>query len=77
MKWSSNNSNLNLIEDVWAILKHRFSQRRSRFYRRTDLMTAMKEKWDRLMSFDFEKLIDSMSRRIQIVIAANDDHTRY
>ncbi len=69
MKWSSNSTNLNLIEDVWAILKHRISQRRSRFYRRAELMTAMKEKWDRLMSFDFEKLIDSMSRRIQIRLA--------
>ncbi len=69
-------SDLNPIEHVWAILKHRIQHRRSRPLRRADIIIAIQEEWNRLTSDDFERIIESMPRRVQAVLAANGGHTR-
>ena len=75
MKWPANSSNLNLIKNVWRLLKGRIQRR---FPTTEEEVRRYAEKeWDKLEPEDFEKYIDNMKKRYLAVINANEGPTKY
>jgi transposase len=55
---------LNLIENVWRILKQSIKQRSRLPSTLSEMKQAGQEEWDKLQPSDFNKYIDSMPERI-------------
>jgi hypothetical protein len=77
MHWSTQSSDLNLIENLWQLIKSRVSDRRHRIRSMNQMKRAIQEEWNRLTKKDFRTSIKSMLRRCQIVIKARREHTKY
>ncbi len=77
MHWSTQSSDLNLIENLWQFIKSRVSDRRHRIRSMNQMKRAIEEKWNRLTKKDFRASIKSMLRRCQIVIKTRERHTKY
>ena len=75
MKWPANSPDLNLIENVWRLLKYWVGKR----FPKTDeeVWWYIKEEWERLQVDDFKKYIDQMHERCEAVILANGGHTKW
>jgi transposase len=77
MHWSTQSSDLNLIENLWRLIKLRVSDRRHRIRSMNQMKRAIQKEWNRLTKKNFRVTIESMSRRCQIVIKARERHTKY
>ena len=77
MKWSANSPDLNSIENLWATLKRRLNNRVPRPLTRMAMEEAIQKEWDRLTPLDYEKAIDSMPRRCEVVILAEGGSIDY
>ncbi len=77
LDWPGNSPDLNSIEDVWSLLKEWINKLRSKSYTRKQIEKAIQKEWNSLKPMNIETLIDSMPTRIQAVLAANGDSTRY
>ena len=75
--WSGNSPYLNPIEGLWYKIKHHLSCMKPRSSKRADIIRAVEDIWESLTLEDFEHHIASMPCRVQVVIAANDGHTRW
>jgi len=75
MKWPAVSPDLNVIENVWGLMKKRLDK--------TEMKTVVEWKleiekiWDNLSHDYLKSLIDSMPRRVQMVIEANGDTIKY
>ena len=69
--------NLNLIENVWGVLKDRLDARRPRVSGKEEMMIAIQEEWDHITEERILAFVNTMPQRIQAVIAANGGHTRW
>ena len=75
--WPSQSPDLNLIEWVWGWMECQLGEKWGRIEELETLEVAVKIVWDSV-SIDFlESLIASMPDRLQAVIDANGDATRY
>ena len=75
MNWPVNSPDLNPIENVWRILKHRVGRRFP-----TTLQQArqyIEEEWEKLEVADFSKYTVNMRERCIAVIQANGGHTEW
>ena len=75
MDWPGNSPDLNLIENVLQIMKHRL-----KFVNvptRKALIAAIQKEWKRLSGELLEKLAKSMPKRIRMVLAANGGSIKY
>jgi hypothetical protein len=77
MNWSAQSSDLNLIENLWRLIKLRVSDRRHRIHSLDQMKRAIQEEWSKLTKKDFRISIESMLRRCQIVIKTRERHTKY
>jgi transposase len=75
MEWPANSLDLNLIENVWRVLKHRIGKR---FPKTLDeLRQYLIEEWDKLELKDFIHCIKEMPERCQAVIDVKGGHTKW
>ena len=77
MKWPANSPDLNPIENVWSLLKSRINKRQPRPHIKQEMTDAINEEWENLQPADFQAAIDSMPRRVQLVIQAEGGAIRY
>ena len=77
MKWPAQSPDLNSIENLWAIIKLNISKRRHRIHSLEAMEQAIKEEWNMLNEEDFRACIESMPRRIQLVIKAKGGAIKY
>ena len=75
MEWPSQSPDLNPIENLWAILNAKASDRRPQ--NDEELFEALEFEWNRLDVSILENLVDSMNRRCQMVIDSHGYPTKY
>ena len=75
MEWPSQSPDLNPIENLWSILEQRSKKRRVNT--KEELIAELRKEWDSLPEDLLFALSDSMSRRIEAVLAVNGWMTKY
>ncbi len=75
LDWPANSPDLNLIENLWGIVKRKM--RDTRPNNADELKAAIKETWASIPPQQCHKLITSMPRRIEAVIKAKGVPTKY
>ena len=71
-----NSPGLNIIEHIWAIMKHNFYSHTLLYNTRT-LESAVKRSWNKVELAKIRVLVASMPRRIQACIDAEGGTTTY
>ncbi len=85
MKWSSYSFDLNLIENLWVLLKKKVYKVYSNLNKlkskgekaETQLFQILQKVWENIEKKIIERLIFSMSRRCEALIIAKGWHTKY
>ncbi len=75
LDWPANSPDLNPIENLWGIVKRKM--RDTRPNNADELKATVKETWASIPPQQCHKLITSMPRRIEAVIKAKGDPTKY
>ena len=75
MTWPAQSPDLNPIENLWDELGRRIDGYTSR--NREELWENVKNEWYEITTDVTKKLVESMPRRLQAVIAAKGGHTSY
>jgi transposase len=75
LKWPAQSPDLNPIENLWKELGHRVGSRNHS--NRVDLLQHLQEEWAKIPSDFLEKLIESMPRRCEAIIASKGIATKY
>ncbi len=75
LDWPANSPDLNLIENLWGIVKRKM--RDTRPNNADDLKATVKETWASIPPQQCHKLITSMPRRIEAAIKAKGAPTKY
>lgn len=76
LPWPPSSPDLNPIENIWGIIKHRLDARRAQLTTREEVIAVIQEEWDRISARELQLYIDSMPRRIQQVIEARGAQSR-
>ena len=66
---------LNPIENVWSVLKHKVSERNPKT--KFGMIKVLKEEWNNIDDSILKKVVESMSKRMQLVIEGNGCKTKY
>src|SRR5215469_11996356 len=77
LEWPSQSSDLNPIEDLWWIVKHRLKEYQSVSKNNDELWQRVVDIWNGLEANICLELVESMARRIAAVLAAKGGHTKY
>ena len=76
LEWPGNSPDLNPIENSWTNIKNKVSEKQP--LSGAELVKAIKEAWLKEISKDYcQSLIESMPRRIKVVIKNREGHTKY
>ncbi len=67
--WPFNSPNLNLIENLWAIVKRNIELQQPQNIR--DLENFMKEEWSKIPQDIIKNLVGSMKERCKLIIENN------
>ena len=74
-EWPSSSPDLNPIENLWAIIKHRLAEIAPTTI--DDLITTIFQIWESIPQSLIDNLIDSMNARISIAISKIGDKIGY
>lgn len=77
MDWPAQSPDLNPIENLWGELERKLRLRGDRPKNAGELIRFLTEEWECIPRDTVEKLVDSMPRRIEAVLAAKGGHTKY
>jgi len=77
LPWPAQSPDLNPIENLWAHLEKKVRERANIPRNRSELFAVLKEEWYKIDCEVLAKLVDSMPRRINEVIKASGNPTRY
>ena len=75
LPWPSRSPDLNPIEHVWDILGRRIQHCTPGNL--NQLFEILQKEWDAIPQDDLDRLIESMPRRVGVVISKGGSHTRY
>jgi transposase len=77
LPWPALSPDLSLIEHLWDELGRRVRHRQSPRETLQELCDALVHQWNNIPQTFIQRLIGSMRRRCEAVVAARGDHTRY
>ena len=77
LQWPAQSPNLNPIENMWAEMKTMVRRRDPPPSNINELEKYVKDAWGDISPEYYKKLIDSMPRKIEAVIAANGYSINY
>lgn len=77
MDWPAQSPDLNPIENLWRIIKIRVSARRHQIHTIDPMERAISKEWELLKEEDYMRCIESMPRRIELVIKAREGSIKY
>jgi len=77
LPWVGQSPDLNPIENAWAELERRLRTRSTARKTKDELFSALQQEWAAIPSSYFKKLVESMPRRVQSVMAARGASTKY
>lgn len=77
VKWPANSPDLNIIEHVWALLKHRLNQYEVEPKDLNELWERVQYEWENLQPEFIQGLYESMPRRIKAVLRSKGGLTKY
>jgi len=75
LPWPAHSPDLNPIEHVWDILGRRMQHHDCQSL--NQLFAALREEWDAIPQEDLDDLIQSMPRRVGMVISKQGSHTQF
>ena len=73
--WPANSPDLNPIENLWHIVAERAAKHEPQNLE--ELRQAVKQEWEQIEPSVLENLVDSMPRRMKLVIDTEGDATKY
>ena len=74
--WPAQSPDLNPIENIWRMIKYSLAKRPvARLV--VELDRQIQQEWDAVTQETIQKLIESMPRRVAVVISARGGHTHY
>ncbi len=77
MKWPAQSPDLNPIENVWGVLKHKVLRRSTHPSNADALFQVLCTMWDEISNNYFLKLVHSMPARVKAVIDNRSPSTKY
>ena len=75
MLWPAMSTDMNPIENVWEVIKSRIYKKKTKNLR--SLIKIIKKEWKGLPKEFAKSLFKSMPKRIEALISANGDFTKY
>ena len=76
LDWPGNSPELNPVENLWTVLKNKVSERQPTNAKM--LEQAIKKVWVREMTTEYcQSLVESMPKRLEVVIKAKGGPTKY
>jgi transposase len=75
MNWPSNSPDMNPIENIWNIMKHRIEKRKP--ININELKTFIDEEWENIEKGVIINLINSMKNRCRLVIESDGERISY
>jgi transposase len=77
LQWPSSSPDLNPIENVWGLMVRRMRRENFRPQNRQQFIHVISDEWHSLTQEYCQNLVESMPRRLDLVIEKNGAATKY
>ena len=75
--WPAQSPDLNPIENLWAALDYQVDKVGRKPKNENDLFAILQEAWQNIPVANLETLVDSMPKRVKLVVEANGYPIKY